>query len=135
VNDSARIRNLLVGMLGAVAGGILGYFAFMWIRSQGFYALMLPGGLAGVGGGLWVRDRSPLRATLCGVFALALGIFAEWKSAPFVKDASLGYFVSHLHNLQPITLIMIVAGGAFGYWFSLGREPAAKPGEGPRPGP
>jgi hypothetical protein len=123
--------NLAIGISGAVAGGILGYFAFIWIARQGFYALMLPGGLAGLGGGLWVRDRSPVRATLCGVFALALGIFTEWRFAPFIKDASLGYFLSHLHELRPITLLMILAGGAFGYWLSLGRGPTRNTGEGP----
>jgi hypothetical protein len=135
VNDNPRVRNLMVGIVGAAAGGVLGYFAFLWIARQGFYALMLPGGLVGLGGGLWVRDRSPARAAICGVFALALGIFAEWKFAPFIKDASLGYFLTHLHDLQPITLLMILAGGAFGYWLSLGRGPALKAGEGPRLSP
>jgi len=49
MNDNARIRNLLAGILGAAAGGILGYFAFFWIAGQGFYALMVPGGLVGLG--------------------------------------------------------------------------------------
>jgi hypothetical protein len=123
MNDNARNRNLLVGILGAVAGGVLGYFAFLWIARQGFYALMLPGGLVGVGGGLLVRDRSPLRATICCVLALGLGVFAEWSFAPFIKDASLGYFLGHLHELRPITLLMIVAGGAIAYWLAQGREP------------
>ena len=131
MNDNARIKNLLVGLLGAAAGGILGYFAFLWIARQGFYALMLPGGLAGLGGGLWVRDRSPARAAICGVLALGLGVFAEWSFAPFIKDASLGYFLSHLHELRPITWLMILAGGAFGYWLSLGREQAVKAGQQP----
>ena len=131
MNDNTRLRNLVVGLLGAAAGGILGYFAFLWIARQGFYALMLPGGLVGLGGGLLVRDRSPARAAICGVFALALGVFTEWRFAPFVKDESLGYFLSHLHDLAPITLLMILAGGVFGYWLSLGRERAMNAGEGP----
>jgi hypothetical protein len=131
MNDNARLRNLLIGVGGAIGGGILGYFAFMWIARQGFYALMLPGGLVGLGGGLWVRDRSPLRAAICSVIALAWGLFAEWRFAPFIKDDSLGYFLSHLHELRPITLLLIVAGGAFGYWLSLGREQAVIPGQGP----
>jgi hypothetical protein len=130
MSDNARVRNLLAGILGAAAGGVLGYFAFLWIARQGFYALMLPGGLVGLGGGLLVRDRSPVRAAICGILALGLGVFSEWSFAPFIKDASLGYFLSHLHELRPITLLMIVAGGGFGYWLSLGREPAANAGKG-----
>jgi hypothetical protein len=135
MNDNARIRNLLVGILGAVAGGVLGYFAFLWIARQGFYALMLPGGLAGLGGGLLARDRSPLRATICGVFALALGVFTEWRFAPFIKDSSFACFLAHFYELRPITLLMIAVGGAFGYWLALGRESAAKSGDGPHPSP
>ncbi len=128
MNDNTRVRNLLVGVLGAVAGGVLGYFAFLWIARQGFYALMLPGGLAGLGGGWLARDRSPVRAAICGVFALGLGVFTEWRFAPFIKDGSLIYFLSHLHLLRPISLLMIVAGGALGYWLALGKEPAPKAG-------
>jgi len=29
-----KTRNLLVGLLGAVAGGVLGYFAFFWALRQ-----------------------------------------------------------------------------------------------------
>jgi hypothetical protein len=130
MNGGTRLRNLVIGIAGAAAGGILGYFAFLWIARQGFYTLMLPGGLVGLGGGLWVRDRSPTRAAICAGLALAVGIFAEWRFAPFIKDESLGYFLTHLHDLRPITLLMIVAGGAFGYWLSLGKEPAVTPGAG-----
>jgi hypothetical protein len=131
MSDNARIRNLLVGILGAGAGGLLGYFAFFWIARQGFYALMLPGGLVGLGGGLLARDRSRLRATICGLVALALGVFTEWRFAPFIKDASLGYFLAHLHELRPISLLMIAVGGAFGYWLALGRERTGRPANGP----
>ena len=116
------VRNLLLGILGAAAGGALGYFAFFWIARQGFYALMLPGGLVGVGGGLLVRDRSVPRAIICGMMGLALGLFTEWRFAPFVKDESLGYFLSHAQDLRPLSLLMILAGGGFGSWFALGRE-------------
>jgi len=126
MNKMADTRNVLVGLAGALLGGVLGYFAFIWIARQGFYALMLPGGLAGAGAGLFVTNRSVLRAVLCGVFAVGLGVFSEWRFASFLKDAGLGYFLMHLGQLQPITLLMIVAGGVFGYWFALGRERGGK---------
>ena len=122
MNDQAKSKNLTVGLLGAAAGGVLGYFVFFWIARQGFYALMVPGALAGLGGGLLVKDRSTLRAMLCGLFALGLGLFTEWRFAPFSADGSLAYFLTQVHELRPLTLLMIAVGGLFGCWLALGRE-------------
>lgn len=130
MGETAKLKNLLAGLAGGIAGGVVGYCAFIWIARQGFYALMLPGGLAGLGAGLFVSDRSVPRGVLCGVFALGLGLFAEWRFAPFIKDPSLGYFLAHAAQLQPITLLMIAGGGFLGYWLALGRERGARPGPG-----
>jgi len=107
-------RNVLV-LMGAVAGGLVGYFGFFWIARQGFYALVLPGGLLGVGASLFA-NRSTALCIGCGLLALALGVLTEWQFAPFIRDGSLGYFVAHLHQLRPITLIMIAAGAFIGFW-------------------
>jgi hypothetical protein len=115
---------LLIGLAGAIAGGILGHFAFLWIGRQGFYALMLPGALVGIGGGMFVKDRSVLRGILCGILALVFGLLSEWRFAPFVADEGLGYFLAHIFKLSPITLLMIAGGVAFGFWFSVGRSTA-----------
>jgi hypothetical protein len=119
------VRSWLLGILGAGAGGVLGYFAFLWIARQGFYALLLPGALVGAGGGLAARGRSVPRAAACALVALGLGVFTEWRFAPFIKDASLGYFFSHLQDLQPITLLLIFGGAAIAYWLALGRDQAS----------
>ena len=39
------IRSNLLALAGAVGGGLIGYFIFMWLAHQGFYGLILPGGL------------------------------------------------------------------------------------------
>jgi hypothetical protein len=113
ISDS---RRMLLGLLGAVLGGLVGYLTFFWIAQQGFYALVLPGGLLGFGAGIWVRGRSIPLAIICGFLALVLGLFAEWRIAPFVKDGSLAYFLAHAYQLKPITLIMIAAGAFLGFW-------------------
>ena len=110
--------NLALGFAGAAVGGMLGYFAFGWLAQQGFYAVALPGVLLGVGAGLLSKRRSTTLAVVCGIAALALGVFAEWKHFPFIKDASFGYFLSHLSDLKPVTLLMIALGGIAGAWFS-----------------
>jgi len=120
MND--KTRNLLLGLLGATVGGVVGYFGFVWGLHQGLYALMLPGGLIGIGGGLLVKDRSVLRAMLCGIFAACLGLFTEWHHAHFIADPSLGYFLTHIHQLRGLTLLMLAAGTGFAAWLSLGRQ-------------
>jgi hypothetical protein len=113
-------QNALV-LMGAVAGGLIGYFGFLWIAHQGFYALVLPGGLLGIGASL-VQNRSTAICVVCGLIALVLGFLAEWQFAPFIKDSSLGFFLAHIHQLRPITLIMIAAGGFIGYWAPSSRR-------------
>ncbi len=113
-------QNLLV-VLGGIVGGLVGYLGFLWIARQGFYALMLPGGLLGVGASLF-PNRSMTLCVACGVSALVLGLLAEWQFAPFVHDGSMGYFVTHIHQLRPITLIMIAAGAFIGFWAPFSRR-------------
>jgi hypothetical protein len=122
MNESIPMRNLVVASTGAVVGAILGYFAFFWIARQGFYALVAPGALLGMGAGLLVKDKSIPRALVCAVAALALDLFVEWRFRPFVTDPSLGYFLAHVHQLQPLTLLMVAAGAALGGWLALGKE-------------
>lgn len=106
------------GLVGMIAGGVLGVYGFFWIVQQGFYAIILPGTLAGIG----VRVLSPQRilwlSILCAVFALGLGLYTEWMFAPFTRDNGLIYFITHIHQLRPVTLILIPLGAAFGFWIA-----------------
>jgi hypothetical protein len=117
--SNSNIVLLARGLAGATLGAVVGWFAFFWAARQGFYMLALPGGLLGAGAGLLMRRGSLPFALVCAVAALALGLLAEWRLAPFRADASLGYFLAHLHQLQPLTLIMIALGGFLGFWMPL----------------
>ena len=77
--------------------------------------MILPGVLLGLGAKF---GKSPLLAIpiACGIGAPLLGLFCEWKHFPFKVDASLSYFLKHLHQLRPITFIMIAAGTFLGFW-------------------
>jgi len=109
------MKQKLLLFAGATVGGLAGYLLFFWILRQGFYALILPGCLVGFGAGLF-PTRSVGACITCGTLALALGLLAEWRFAPFIKDPSLLFFVSHIQDLKPLTLIMIAVGGFIGFY-------------------
>jgi hypothetical protein len=110
---------------GAIVGGLVGYLAFFWIVRQGFYGLILPGALLGLGAGIF-PNRSTVLCVICGFLALALGLLAEWRFEPFIKDEGLIYFLTHVHQLRPITLIMIAAGAFIGFWSPFRHREVAK---------
>lgn len=120
--QSYRWPMLPFGLTGAVLGGTLGYFGFFWIASQGFYALMLPAGLLGLGASLGARGRSQPLAILCGVMGLGLTLYTEWRYAPFRVDESFLYFITHVHRLKPITLLMTAVGTFLSYRLALGLD-------------
>jgi hypothetical protein len=119
------MKQTLITIAGAVLGGILGYNAFFWVRDHGYYGMVLPGGLLGIGAGFG-RSKSIWVPVACALAAVVLGLFTEWKHAPFAKDDSLGYFVRHIQDLNTVTLVMIALGGALGFWMPFRRTEEPK---------
>jgi hypothetical protein len=113
--------NYLPGMVGGIVGGALGYLAFSFVLNQGFYALVLPGALLGLGCGFLSGIQSTTLGMVCGLAALLLGFFSEWRFFPFIDDDGFTYFIAHVHDLRAMTLIMIAIGGLSGFWFGKGR--------------
>jgi hypothetical protein len=110
------------GLLGACGGAILGFFVVNWIRSQGFYAPVIPGALAGLACGFCSLDHSKTRGVLCALIALSASVITEWKlfAAPVETDGTLVQFIAHFHQQPPVTLIMVGLGTFLGFWW--GRE-------------
>lgn len=106
----------LVSLFGALVGGVLGFYTFGWLYGQGYYGLMIPGAFLGLGCGLLAQHASFPRGILCGVGALVLALFTEWQFFPFVADSSLAYFVHHLTDLKPVTMLMTGIGAAIAFW-------------------
>jgi len=123
-NSTAPAINAALTLIGAAVGGVVGYFAFGWLIRQGYYALAIPGVLLGVGGGLLARHRSHFLAAICSTSATTLCLFAEWRHFPFERDDSLSYFLAHLADLKPLTMIMVALGGFAGFWFVWRARPA-----------
>jgi hypothetical protein len=122
--NGCPVVGFVLGLGGAVVGAFLGYLLFVAIARQGFYAIVLPGALAGVGCGALSGRKSNTLGIICGILGLIAGILAEWRFAPFIADKSLFYFLTHLHELTPFThtLVMILLGAAFAFWFGRGRK-------------
>jgi hypothetical protein len=114
--------DMLLGLLGALIGGVLGYFLVFVIARQGFYAIILPGALLGMGCGALSGRKSVTLGIICGVLGLAVGIYTQWRLAPFIKDESFSFYLSNLLDVNRVSQIMILVGTAFAFWFGMGRE-------------
>ncbi|MBN2271216.1 MAG: hypothetical protein JXN61_11420 [Sedimentisphaerales bacterium] len=113
------------GLAGGVGGGVLGYFLFMVIAGQGFYAIVLQGALVGIGCGSLSGRKSTRLGIVCAILGLAAGILSEWRFAPFAEDESLSFFLTHLHKNSGVPLVLIGIGIICAFYFGRGREDGA----------
>lgn len=113
----------LRGLAGGIVGGIAGFFLYKWLIGYGLYGPMIPGTLLGLGWGLASRHRSHVDGAIAAILALILGVFSAWQTVFLGDDKSLVTFLAHLTTrLSPPMIIMILIGGAMGYWLGMGRS-------------
>jgi len=117
---NSSVGNALT-LLCACLGAYVGYLGFMYLADRGYYALALPGGLAGLAAGI-PRSRSIGVPILCGLLAVFAGLVTEYRFAPFVADSSLSYFLTHLTGLKQFSLTLIGLGGLIGFWVPFRRR-------------
>lgn len=120
MSDSVRKPNLVLGLIGAAIGGVVGYFVLFWMLKKGYYALVLPPSLMGLAAGVCARGRSMLLAIVCCIAGLSLALFIEWKLRAFEADRSLLYFLAHVHRVNQVELIMLIVGPIIGFRLALG---------------
>ena len=118
----ARLLGTCLGVVGGAAGGAAGHFLFFWIARQGLYAIVLPGALVGIGCGLLSGRKSICLGVLCALSGLALGIFTEWRFAPFAADRSLAFFLLHLNHLPAVKLVLLTLGSGLAFGLGMGRD-------------
>lgn len=109
------VSNLL-GTIGAVVGGVLGFYTFGWLEDNGYYGLAIPGAFLGVGCGLLAQHRSPLRGIVCAIAALGLSLYTEWHHHYFLQDNSFSFMLTHLKDKSPVTWLMTAIGTIVAYW-------------------
>src|SRR5215208_4767495 len=83
----------LQAIAGGAAGAVAGYMAFAWLVDDGLYALAIPGAAHGLGRRLSTGQRSLTTGIACGILAILLGLYIEWRFFLFLADDSLGYFL------------------------------------------
>ncbi len=121
MSENVNVSNWLRGTAGAAVGAGVGYLIFYLLIQQGLYGMVIPGACVGFGCGSLSGCRSTAIGVMSGVLSVFLGVFLEWQFFPFVVDDSFTYFVTHLHELKSMSLVMIAIGALFGYWNGQGR--------------
>ncbi len=114
---------ILKGLVGAILGGVIGYFLFVKLSEMGLYAFVLPGALIGIGCGWLAKSRSVILMVVCFLLAIAVATFGEWKSHWFVDDQGnnlgLVYFIQHIHESRNGFAIFAVGlNGIVAAWLS-----------------
>jgi hypothetical protein len=110
------------GILGGAVGGALGYFAFDWMLTRGYYALVLPGSLVGLGCGLASRRKLIGLGALSAVAALAIGALADWNSLAEPSPTFLEHLATLLRPNRRIPAFLILASVVISFYFGLGRD-------------
>ena len=113
---------LAAGMIGAIVGAVVGGWIYNWGIRQGLDAPMIPGTAIGFGVLSAAKVGRLELGILSAVVALVAGLYLEWSNFPFVADDGLGYFLSHLHSLQPLKILMIAASVFIAFFIGRGRE-------------
>jgi hypothetical protein len=122
MRQTISFPQVITGFVTAAIGGGLGYVAFFWIARQGFYTLIVPPALLGFGAGLGIQRRSQPFAITCGTAGFLLALVIEWQFAPFIANKTFPYFLTHLHQCQPLTQLMFLIGTLICYRLALGME-------------
>jgi L-aminopeptidase/D-esterase-like protein len=110
------------GFCGGAVGGGLGYLAFRWMLTQGYYALVLPGALIGMGAGLGSGRRMLSLGLLSAVGALVVGVVADWNSLIAPAPTFLGHVATLLDANRRTPAILILVGVAISFYFGIGRD-------------
>jgi hypothetical protein len=115
------VSNLL-GLVGAIIGGVVGFYTFRWLLDHGFYGLIIPGAFLGLGCSLMARHPSTARGVCCAIAALGLALFTDWYFT--IRNDSFAQFIQNGKNFSSVSLLMIAIGTLVAFW--VGKDAAAR---------
>lgn len=120
-----RVPDGLRRFIGLALGGVIGSLAFLIAARSGLAMPALPGAALGLGCGWLGRRPSTAWGVMCGLIAVVLSIWLQWKAFPFVADPGFAYFLQNLHQLPGITSALILLGVVFAVAFGRGGRSGA----------
>ncbi len=108
----------LLGLVGAVLGGVAGFYTYRWVLSKGLVGGMIPGAFLGLGCSLLARHPSFARGVICGIAGLALGFFTDWYTN--LTDDTFWVYLQNFKSINQVYLLTIVLGAFIAFW--LGKD-------------
>ncbi len=109
------------GLIGAIIGGGVGWFAYFWLLNQGYDGLMIPGALVGAGFSTLSRRSAWSFGVACAVMGLGLMLVCEWQSLVNFRNGSFFDFLAHIPKLNTADKIMLGGGTLIAFWIGKGR--------------
>jgi hypothetical protein len=127
------ISNIL-GLVGAALGGVLGFYLYKWIVTQGLVGGMIPGAFLGLGCSLLAQHASVARGVVCGIAGLVLGFFADWYTN--LTNETFWEYLKDVKSVNQVYLLMIVLGAVIAFWLGkdagyMGRSRIKQPSNAP----
>ena len=86
-------------LLGAAAGGAIGYGAFLLVEAREYRLLALVGTGLALGAGLAAKRRHVLWGVIVAILALVATIVVDWRHS-LRRDDSIVDFVSNFNSLS-----------------------------------
>ncbi len=118
------------GTIGAFVGAAIGILVYWFLLRNNVQAPILVPGVTGVVAGLAGAKRDVKMGLITAVIAIPATILPDAIWLPFTMDESIGYFLPHLHKLNPIRigpislpmLLVYAIGIGLAFWFGMGRD-------------
>lgn len=122
------VKNLLAGLVGAVVGGIVGFFIYQWLFNNGYSGPVVPPACVGLGFGLAARKRHIAFGFISAVLAVGATMFTVWKIR-LVDGTSFTDFLEWYMDKNTFGWVMVAIGIAMAFSFGMGRENYGTPSQ------
>jgi len=109
------------GIIGAILGAVIGYFAYFKLLDFGYDGLMVSGLLIGLGFSLFSKRTFWSAGIFCAVLALIVMLYCEWQSLENFHDKDLATFVKAIPDLNSWSKIMLGVGALMAFWLGRGK--------------
>ena len=114
------VKQLVLGILGGLAGGAIGFFACQWLVDQSLYSVVLPGVLVGLGFAFAARKKHIAFGIISAIMGLVAGLVTEWRV--YSNEPSFFKLVGELKDDSIVTWLMLGVGTVLAFSFGMGRD-------------